>query len=124
MVDPIVNTTVIVLFGLLIGVVLQAAGALGLRDAVDAPGQRRRDDESYADYVKRIADRGTRTALSLRPAGWVALVSFYGLIAMLIAVVIASPLYMEWLPFLGSLLASFFIADQIFSLAKAGKLRI
>jgi hypothetical protein len=113
---------VMVIFGILLGVILQLIQRISAIDRSRRPtgDQPRRP---FRERVLEIFDRDrvraeNQARLKSMPRFMgIAMIAFYGLIAMLVIVVKVSPVTMRWWPFTGSVLAAFMIASAIFSRA-------
>lgn len=132
MIDPIINGTVLVIFGLTLGAVLQLFGLLrrGFSGEVlrisRKQGEKRRK-VGLRRFIKESLERAeqSRNAIRTMPrSAKISMIAFYGLIVVLILFVKYSPIEMRWLIFIGSVLAGFFAMDRVFARAKMGKNRI
>lgn len=99
-IDPIVNTIVIVLAGLLSSLMLCLFAIFGGFFSLSQKGP----------------------PIPLRAGS--ALAGFYGLIGVLALVVIYGPIKMDWTPFLVSFFGMYIVVKIIFDRAKANRLRI
>ena len=137
MVDPMINTFVLVMFGLFIGVSLQVAFVISPHTGSDRStlrGQRGTEDEMQtrqSSILRRMlsaanvaAGEGRQAASNMPRSGWLAVGTFYGLIAILIIVLWYSPVRMNWWILLGSIFAGYILSQGVFALAKAGKIRL
>lgn len=121
MIDETISTVVLVLFGLLIGVIMNVSHAYiqNLPPTLD-----KKKNESIRDSMHQFDVATQEWARKLNPPARIAIGIFYSLIALLIVVLYFTPIHMNWLVFLFSVLVGFGIAEGIFSLAKAGKIRL
>ncbi len=122
------NSVVMVVFGILLGVILRLFNSISAIDRSTDPARRparRSLRERLADSFDRDKVRAENKALmkSMPRSGWMAIFFMYGLIAMLVIVVKASPITMRWWPFLGSLFAAFIITELVFSRTAAASRR-
>lgn len=124
MISPLINSIVIAAFGFFIGSILQIAMIVNPEKSRDSitTSTGRRGWGGFVDYAKEAAEEGREHAQNAPGQFWVATFGFYGLIAILILVLIYSPLEMNWLIFLVALMAGFMLFDRIFQKAKAGKI--
>ena len=121
--ETISTIIVMVLFGLLTGVILDVVQK---RSKVPERTYHEKKNESTIDYMHRIGKEyreEVRVSFLNRPL-LIGIVIFYALIALLIFVLLYSPVQMNWPIFLVSALGGFMITEIIFSLAKAGKIRV
>lgn len=114
------NHVVMVVFGILLGVILRLVSSISALDRSTDPATRsarRTVRQRIADAFDRDKVRAENKALmkSMPRSGWMAICSLYGLIAMLVIVVKASPITMRWWPFLGSLFGAFIVVNLVFS---------
>lgn len=121
----IADYSVMVVFGTLLGVVLNLFGIL-------FSARTRRREEPRRSMRQRIADAFDREKVraenkarlqSAPRSAWLALVSFYGLVAMLVVVVKVSPVTMRWWPFLGSILLAHVAVGLIYTRTAAASRR-
>jgi len=134
MIDPIINGIVLVIFGLILGAVLQLFGLLshGFSRLALIRGTPQKQGEKTGKvdlrrFINESHERAelTRQAIRTMPRSVkISLATFYGLIFVLVLFVKYSPIEMKWLIFLGSVFAGFILMDLVFSRAKAGKIRI
>ena len=122
MIDETISTMVLVLFGLLIGVIMTVSRAY--TQNLPPPTLDKKKNESICDSMHRFDVATQEWARKLNPPARIALGIIYSLIALLIVVLYFTPIHMNWLVFLFSVLVGFGIAEGIFSLAKAGKIRL
>lgn len=122
MIDETISTIVLVLFSLLIGVILNVSRAY--MQNLPPPTPDKKKNESIRDSMHRFDVATLEWARKLNPPAMIAVGIFYSLIALLIVVLYFTPIHMNWLVFLFSVLVGFGIAEGIFSLAKAGKIRV
>lgn len=131
-VDPTVNALVLAMSGLLIGVTLQVAyvitsEARSGRNAVDdrpetgpqSPTRGQGFFERILTMANVAAEQGVEDATSMPRSGRVATAAFYGLVAMLVAVLWYSPLEVVWWVLLGSVFAGFMVSEYIFTRARS-----
>lgn len=124
MIDETISTIVLVLFGLLIGVITSVHHAY--TQNLPHPRLHKKKNESIRDAMHRFdveTQEGARK-LKLNLPAMIPIGIFYSLIALLIVVLYFTPIHMNWLVFLFSVFGGFGIAEGIFSLAKAGKIRV
>ena len=122
MLDGTVNGIALAIFGVVMGAILQLVMVLsGQQFARYRHSLRRRKDEGVVDFIRRRAERDAESAMDLPRSSLVAVASFYGLVAMLVSVLIFSPLHMSWIIFLAALLGGFWLLQGVFSLARTGK---
>ena len=123
-ISPLINSIVIAAFGFFIGVILQIVMIVNPEKSRDSitTSTGRRGWRGFIDYAKEAAKEGRENAQNAPRQFWVAAFAFYGLIAILILVLIYSPLEMNWLVFLVASIAGFALFDSIFQKAKAGKM--
>lgn len=126
MIDETISTIVLVLFGLLIGVILKVSLVYEQNLPRPHPTLHKKKNESILDFMRRldvVSQEWTRK-LNLNLPAMIPIGIFYSLIALLIVVLYFTPIHMNWLVFLFSVFVGFGIAEGIFSLAKAGKIRV
>ena len=70
------------------------------------------------------ADRGAAAASQGPTSYRLALYAFVGMIAMLIVVLLVSPVDMDWLVFLVSIMIGYGIAALLYRLGRTGRLRV
>src|SRR5437667_12350101 len=121
-----VNTAVVLVFAVLIGIMLQLVGVLTVRMPESLLV---RNGERFLDYLRRHDDAEYRAEYqrwikAMPKSGWLALTTFYGLVGMLIGVVVLSPIRMNWWAFLPSSLLAFAVTEWLFSRAEAGNLSL
>ena len=124
MIDETISTIVVVLFGLLIGVIMSVA--LAYEQYLPHSTLHKKKNESIRDFMHRyhVANQEGTRKLNLNSPAMITIGIFYSLIALLIVVLHFTPIHMNWLVFLFSVFVGFCIAEGIFSLAKAGKIRV
>ena len=133
MVDTIINGTVLVIFGLTIGAVLQlfmllSRGFSGeaLRQSISRKQGEKRRKIDLRRFIKESQEHAeqSRNAIRTMPrSSKISVAAFYGLIIVLILNVKYGPIEMRWSIFIGSVLAGFFAMDLVFARAKTGKIR-
>jgi|GEM_PF-4857759 len=127
----IVNSIVLVTFGILMGVLAMVTNTYEPQydEKRKMKGLEQREGESFLHYLRRSTSREYRDEENEirgsmpKPYQRATLVLGF-LVFMLIIVLIFSPLYMNWLIFIGSILVGIFIYKLIFYLAKAGKIKV
>lgn len=127
----IINSMVLIVFGILIGLLTRVAGAYDplIEEKRKAKDLTQRDGESFFDYLRRTTSEEYRNEddkikESMPKPYQRALTGTGVFVIMLVVVLIFSPLYMNWLIFIGSILAGIIIYELIFYLAKAGKIKV
>ena len=133
MVDPIINATVLVLFGLTIGAVLQLH--MLLSGGLSGDILRRKESSTQREPGRRFdlrrlirvsqeqAQHGRHAIRTMPRSTMLLMAAFYGLIGVLILFMKYGPFEMSWLLFLCAVLAGFIVMDRVFVWAKAGKIR-
>jgi hypothetical protein len=139
MINPWLNGLVVGVFGFLTGAVLgfygivtEAARSIQ-QEALrrKSAGRKARESrpwtifsikEFFEIYELSNAEREAYDKLMPR-SGWMAMLSFFGLIAVTILFIKFSPLTMNWWAFLGAFFAGFVAAKHAFESARAGKLK-
>lgn len=129
MFDVVVNTVVMVLFGLLIGALLGLFYVLsGFLDGVlDAPRPKKKEGESFLRSIWRLGQERADESASFMSTAPRSFKIVYGVLAgfivLLIVVLNVSPLQMNWLAFLLSVLAVSLVVVWIYRWSKAGKIQ-
>ncbi|HXF86462.1 MAG TPA: hypothetical protein VNK49_13850 [Anaerolineales bacterium] len=121
MISPLINTIVIAGFGFFIGIILQITINVMPRKEPYSINF----DKGLQDFIDRAKKSAEESREMVRTAGSdlrIGMFAFYGLIALLILVLIYSPLAMNWPVFLLALFAGFLLFEWIFKRAKAGKI--
>jgi hypothetical protein len=122
MISPLMNAIVIAAIGFFMGIVLQIA--VIIMPARERPlhsisfntGLR-----GFIDSTRKNADQDAEFYRHAPRQFWSATLAFYGLIAILVLVIVYSPLTMNWPVFLVALVAAAGVSEGIFERAKAGK---
>ncbi|MDO8545634.1 MAG: hypothetical protein Q7S40_34760 [Opitutaceae bacterium] len=128
--SPVVADYVImVVFGILLGVILKLFGSISGSDrttgpAVEHPRRSLRERVAAAFDRDRLRAENESRLKSMPRSAWLAMVFFYGIVAMLIVVVKVSPITMRWWPFLGSVLGAFMITGFVFTRTAAASRRM
>lgn len=124
MIDGTANSIVVLMFAILVGLVLRLASVL--TPEVMRRKTERRQGEPLVDYLRRASDvsaeAGVITATQGPRSYLLTLGAFHGLLAMLVVVLLLSPVSMNWPLFLGGMLASYMLAEWLFRRSRAGKI--
>jgi len=133
MIDPIINGIILVIFGLIIGGVLQLFGLLSGKFSSDAlrrrvprkEGERRRGLGLIRFFKKsrERAEQGKRSIHTMPRSAIISMVAFYRLLIVLILIIKYSPIEMRWLIFIASVLVGFLVMNKVFLQAKKGEIR-
>jgi len=128
MFEIIGNIIVMVVFGLLVGTLFQ------VMDIFQRPRKdseiKREPGESFLRYLRRsIREARERDPMEhvikkYRKAYHITIAMVYIVIAIMVLLVVFSPIRMNWLAFILSSFAAFGILKLIFDRAKAGKIRV
>lgn len=113
MFNPMISNLVIILFGFLIGVILVAS--LRLKTTSPPYKECREKKENISCHLVHLIK-----LIKENPV----FILFFNLIAMFIVLFLFSPIQINWLILLTSLLTGFMVSNKIFSLAKTGKIRV
>jgi len=123
MISPLINSIVVAGFGFLIGTVLQIAmGVMPERMRETNPVTFGKGLRGFIDSANKNAEESREMVQAAGPGFKSAMFAFYGLIAVLILIIIYSPLVMNWTVFLLSLFTGFTLYMWIFKQAKEGKI--
>ncbi len=123
MISPLINSIVIAGFGFFIGIVLQIAmSIMPERNRESHSLKFNKGLQGFIDDANKSAKESREMVQTAGPAFWMSMFAFYGLIAILILIIIYSPLVMNWLVFLLALFTGFGLFEWIFTRAKAGKM--
>ena len=124
-IGELVNGVVLAMAAVLLGVVLRLVG-LVTPEAMQRTRPDQRPGESLVEYLRRASmerAEASREAVETGPASfWLLCLAFYGLLAILVAVLWLSPVHMNWPIFLSVFFAAFMLAEWMFKRAKAGRL--
>lgn len=128
MFEVIGNIIVMVVFGLLVGTLFQVM-TIFERPRKDSE-TKREAGESFLRYLRRtIREARERDPMEnvikkYRKAAYITMAMVYIVIALMVLLVVFSPIKMNWLAFILSIFAAFGILKLIFDRAKAGKISV
>lgn len=125
----IINSIVLVMFGILLGVLLKVTMAYEPIEEEKMKELKQREGESFLQYLGRKTSREyqekeKKIRESMPKPYQRALFGTGVLVIMLIIVLIITPIHMNWLIFIGSIIGGVIIYELIFYLAKAGKIKV
>jgi hypothetical protein len=123
MISPLINSFVVAGFGFFIGIVLQIAmSVMPERNREPHSLKFNRGLRGFIDDANKSAEESREMIRTAGPVLWMGMFAFYALIAILILIIIYSPLVMNWLVFLLAFFTGFGLFEWIFTRAKAGKM--
>ncbi len=102
MIDPIINGVVQALLGFTIGTVLQLTYVVSI--------------------VHRLYKKNKTQTQTTKSSILISLPAFFGVIAVLMLIAYLSPIEIEWVLFISSIIGGFFAMRIIFSRAKMGRI--
>ena len=121
MIDETVNSVVLSMFAIVIAFVMRAATAV--TPAVMRQRVERREGESWAEYTLRAgaqrAEAGREAARTGTTSYRLLLLALWGLMVVLIATLVVSPVHMNWLVFLGVFAVAYGLAALVYRRASA-----
>lgn len=125
----IINSMVLLMFGILIGVLLMVSEAYESLYKEKSKKLKKRQGESFLHYSRRSSsreyhDERIKIMQSMPKPFQRAGFGMSIFVILLIIVLIFSPIYMNWLIFIISVLVGIVVFKLIFYLAKAGKIKI
>ncbi len=130
MFEGIGNIIVMVFFGFLIGVLGQVMMIFGVPRKHTDIVTKRKPEEPFFSYLKRYfkeereRDPMENVKKKYRKAAYITTAMVYIVIAIMVLLVVFSPIRMNWLAFMLSLLAATGITMAIYNMAKAGKISV
>jgi urease accessory protein UreF len=120
MIDETVNSVVLSMFAIVIAFVMRAGTAV--TPAVMRQRVERREGESWAEYTLRASAEkreAGREAVRTGTASYrLLLVALWGLMVVLIATLVASPVHMNWPVFLGVFAVAYGLAALVYRRAR------
>lgn len=125
----IINSIVLVMFGILFGVLSKVTMAYEPLEKEKMKELKKREGESFLQYLRRTTSREyrekeTKIRDSMPKLYQRAILGTGVLVIMLIIVLIFTPIHMNWLIFIVSIIGGIIIYELIFYLAKAGKIKV
>ena len=132
MIDPIINGTILIVFGLAMGAILQLYGLLARGFTSQTLRRKVSSEEGKGNITlrrllresKKKAEEGRTSVQTMPKSGVISMIAAYGLIIVIILIVKFSPVEMQWFIFIGAILVGFMAMDRIFTLARKGKIRV